>query len=173
MESTIPLEWMHLTGAKLDIKARWQGSSVLDPVTGDSRVLSGSAGFGAMTAIPFRDENDEYKYVFDIAYRQDFNTTRITWGWDIAKRDRRILFKVNELDIVDESELEFNAFIETTRWGEIKARFEAQNIFNLAETRDRTIFTGTRNSSLLGVDRREIRYRTKGFRLFLILSGTF
>lgn len=173
MESTIPLEWMHLTGAKLDIKARWQGSWVLDPVTGDSRVLSGSAGFGAMTAIPFRDENDEYKYVFDIAYRQDFNTTRIAWGWDIAKRDRRILFKVNELDIVDESELEFNAFIETTRWGEIKARFEAQNIFNLAETRDRTIFTGTRNSSLLGVDRREIRYRTKGFRLFLILSGTF
>jgi hypothetical protein len=173
MESTIPLEYFRLTGAKLDVKARWQGSSVIDPVTGDSRVLSGKAGFGAMTAVPFRDANDEYKYVFDIAYRQDFNTARIAWGWDIAKRDRRILFKVNELDIVDESEFEFNAFIETTRWGEIKARFEAQNIFNLAETRDRTIFGGTRNSSLVGVDRREVRYRTKGFRLFLILSGTF
>jgi hypothetical protein len=173
MESTIPLEWLRLTGAKLDVKARWQSSSVTDPVTGNNRVLSGKAGFGAMTAVPFRDESDEYEYVFDIAYRQDFNTVRMAWGWDIAQRDRRILFKVNELDIVDEGELEFNAFIETTRLGQIKARFEAQNIFNLAETRDRTIFIGTRNSSLSGVDRREIRYRTKGFRLFLILSGTF
>ena len=173
MESTLPLEWLGLTGARLDVKARWQDSSVIDPVTGFTRVLSGKAGFGASTIIPFRDNSDEFEYVFDIAYRQDFNTARVAWGWDIAERAERILFKVNELDIVNEGELEFNAFVETTRWGEIKARLEAQNIFNLAETRDRTIFVGTRNPFLVNVERREIRARTKGFRIFIILSGTF
>jgi hypothetical protein len=173
LETTIPMEWLGLVEARLDIKARWQDSSVIDPVTDIKRVLSGKTGFGSSTMIPFRDETDEYEYVYDIAYRQDFDSVRVAWGWDIAERAERILFKVNELDIVDESELEFNAFVETTRWAGLKARLEAQNILNLAETRDRTIFVNTRNSALADIDRRELRARTKGFRLFLTLSGAF
>jgi outer membrane receptor protein involved in Fe transport len=173
LESTIPLEWLRLAGSRLDVKARWQDSSVTDPVTGEKRVLSGKAGFGASTVIPFRDDTDEFKYIYDIAYRQDFNTTKVAWGWDIAERGKRILYKVNELDVVDESELEFNAFVETTRWWDIKARIEAQNILNLDETRDRIIFIDTRNISVSDLQRREISARDKGFRLFLILSGIF
>jgi len=173
LETTVPLEWLGLTGARLDIKARLQDSSVTDPVTGMERVLSGKTGFGSSSVIPFRDDTDEYEYVYDIAYRQDFNTARLAWGWDIAERAERILFKVNELDIVDESELEFNAFVETTRWAGLKTRLEAQNILNLAETRDRTLFVDTRNSAFVDIERRELRARTKGFRLYLTLSGAF
>jgi hypothetical protein len=173
IESTIPLEWTGLTGARLDVKVRWQDSSVTDPVTGQDRVLSGKTGFGGPTIIPFRDETDEYEYVYDVAYRQDFNTTRVAWGWDFAERGERVLFKVNELDIIDESDLELNAFVETTRWADIKVRVEGQNILNLAEERNRTIFIDTRNLALTGIERREWRAREKGFRLFLILTGSF
>ncbi len=173
LESTIPLEWTGLTGARIDVKVRWQDSSVIDPVTGQNRVLSGKTGFGGPTIIPFRDDSDEYDYVYDVAYRQDFNTTRVAWGWDFAERGDRILFKVNELDIIDESDLELNAFVETTRWADIKVRVEGQNILNLAEERNRTIFIDTRNLALTGIERREWRAREKGFRLFLILTGSF
>ena len=173
LESTIPLEWTGLTGARIDVKVRWQDSSVTDPVTGQNRVLSGKTGFGGPTIIPFRDDGDEYDYVYDVAYRQDFNTTRVAWGWDFAERGDRILFKVNELDIIDESDLELNAFVETTRWADIKVRVEGQNILNLAEERNRTIFIDTRNLALTGIERREWRAREKGFRLFLILTGSF
>ena len=171
LESTVPLEWLGLRGARLDIKARWQHSSVMDLVTGENRVLSGKNTLGTAVAIPFRDDSDEYRYVYDIAYRQDFIATQVAWGWDIADRAERILFKVNELDRIDERGLEFNAFVETTRWGGIKTRIEAENILNLAEGRNRTIYTGERNLS--DVARQEIRDRAKGHRLTLLFSGSF
>ncbi|NNE38924.1 MAG: TonB-dependent receptor [Gammaproteobacteria bacterium] len=173
MENTIPLGWLGLANSRLDIKARWQDSSVIDPVTGLNRVFSGKAGFGSSSSILFRDGADDFEYIFDIAYRQDFEKQMISWGWDIAERGRRILFKVNELDVVDEGEMEFNAFIETTRWLNIKYRLEAQNILNLTEDRDRILFINTRNIMQDNISRREIRSRTKGFRLFLALSGTY
>jgi len=169
LESTVPLEWLGLVGARLDVKARWQHSSVMDPVTGKNRVLSGKNSLGTSVAIPFHDNSDEYEYIFDIAYRQDF--IKVAWGWDIADRAERILFKVNELDIIDERGLEFNAFVETTRWGGLKTRIEAENILNLAEGRNRTIYTGERDLS--DVKRQEIRDRAKGHRLSLLLSGSF
>jgi outer membrane receptor protein involved in Fe transport len=173
LESTIPLEWLKLSGAKLDLKARWQDSTVTDPVTGEDRELSGNGRLGGMPFIPFRDKNDDYEYIFDIAYRQDFDTAQVAWGWDIAERAERLLFKVNELDIIDEGELEFNAFVETTRWWGLKIRLLGENILNLAEVRDRTKFIGERNSTLTDIEGFEFRYRTKGFRLTLLLSGSF
>ncbi len=173
MEATLPLDWLKLASARLDLKARKQHSSVTDPVTGEKRVLSGKTGFGGPTIIPFRDESDEYEYVYDVAYRQDFKRARVAWGWDIAERAERILFRVNELDKVDESELEFNAFAETTRFWGIKIRVEGQNILSLAEERDRTVFAGSRNTAMTNILRHELRSRDKGFRMFLTLSGAF
>jgi len=136
-------------------------------------VLSGKGRLGGMPFIPFRDKSDAYEYIFDIAYRQDFDTVRAAWGWDIAERAERLLFKVDELDIVDEGELELNAFAETTRWWGLKIRLIGENILNLAEVRDRTKFIGERNSALTDIEGYEFRYRTKGFRLTLSVSGSF
>ncbi len=44
LESTVPLDSLGLTGAQLDFKARWQDSTVVDPVTLEARVLSGEPG---------------------------------------------------------------------------------------------------------------------------------
>jgi len=167
VEGTIPLEWAGLTGAKVGVRARWQDSSVTDPVTGQSRPLSARAVEGAILPLAFYREN---RYAFTIDYRQDFREARIAWGWDVRLRAERPLYKVNELDIADEG-TEFNMFIETTRWLGIKMGIVAENILDLAETRDRTVYVGERGLS--AVNFRELRDRVRAFRISLLMSGSF
>lgn len=164
-ENTLPLDWAGLASAKLDIKLRWQDSIVLDPVTGEKRKLS----FSGIYAGPvfFNVENE---YGIEIDYRQDFQASQIAWGWHIGERAVQLLYKVNELERYNEG-MEFNTFIETTRWFGIKSRLSAENLLDFADTRDRTIFTGERDLSPLAT--RHFRDRIRGRRLLLSFSGNF
>ncbi|MEJ2172060.1 MAG: TonB-dependent receptor, partial [Woeseiaceae bacterium] len=165
LESTLPLQVIGLTGAKLDAKLRWQDSTVTDPVTGRSRVLTAEGG--SSQDIVFENEN-RYSVILD--FRQDLEAAKVAWGWHYATRAERPLFKVNELEIYDEG-TQLNAFIETTRWWGLKIRFTANNILDVVDTRDRTIYTGERDLS--PVDYRELRTLTNGTRLILSFSGAF
>ena len=164
-EGTVPLDWMGLTSAKLDIKLRWQDSTVVDPVTGENRVLS----IRRLNAGPifFDIEN---KYAFKIDYRQDFQVQQVAWGWSLQERGKQLRFKVNELENYNEG-MGFRGFIETTRWFGIKTRLTGENLLNYADIRDRRIFTGERDLSPLAS--RQFRDRTRGVRLLLSFSGNF
>jgi hypothetical protein len=169
MEATLPIAWIGLIDSRLDVKARWQDSSVVDPVTGQSRVLSATQiGFGGPPAIRFRDNGSEY--VFDIAFRQDLENAKIAWGWDLAAQANRPRFKVNELEIFNEG-LEANVFVESTRWFGIKIRLEGRNLLSYTEKRDRTLYEGRRDLSI--ISSRNLRQRTPGFRYILSISGNF
>ena len=165
LESTVPLDSLGLTGAQLDFKARWQDSTVVDPVTLADRVLSGEPG--TSRPLPFQGENE---YAFTLDYRQDFKAARVAWGWDFRTRAERPLFKVNELDVHDEEE-ELNVFIETTRWFGLKIRLHGQNLLNMSRLRDRTVFVGQRGLS--SVDFRELHDHSDGRRVVFSLSGAF
>jgi hypothetical protein len=167
LENTVPLEWLGLTGARLDVKLRWQDSSVTDPVTGLERQLTANAGFSGPPAIRFRSEND---YVYIVAYRQDLQASHIAWGWDVAEQAERPIYKVNELEINDEGVL-INLFVETTRWFGLKFRVEGNNLLDYDELRDRFIYTGARD--LTPLESRIVRNRAAGRRLNLVVSGTF
>lgn len=167
VESTWPLDGIGLKGAKLDVNARWQDSSVADPVTGVDRVFTSRRRVGRLFPLAFRVENE---YVVTVDFRQDFEAARVAWGWDVRTRGARPIFRVNELDIGDE-EVEFNAFVETSRWLDLKIRFAAENILDAAETRDRTVYVAERDLS--PVERQEIRDRVRGFRVNLTVSGNF
>ena len=165
LETTLPLDSLRLTGAQLEFKARWQDSTVIDPVTLDRRVLSGDTE--SRRPLPFRGENE---YAFTLDFRQDFSAARVAWGWDLRTRAERPLFKVNELDILDEG-VEFNVFVETTRWFGMKIRLHGQNLLNLSQVRDRTVFVGPRGLS--PVDFRELHDSVDGRRVVLSLAGSF
>ncbi len=165
LETTLPLDVLGLAGAQLEFKARWQESTVVDPVTLGDRVLSG--GSETRRPLPFYGENN---YAFTLDFRQDFKKARIAWGWDLRTRAERPLFKVNELDVYDEGE-ELNAFIETTRWFGLKMRLHGQNLLNMNLLRDRTVFVGQRGLS--SVDFRELHDNTDGRRVIFSLSGSF
>jgi hypothetical protein len=165
LESTVPMDWLGLASAKLDIKLRWQDSTVVDPVTGENRELS--VGFVSGGPVFFNIEN---KYGIEIDFRQDFQEQQIAWGWHIGERAKQLRFKVNELEIYNEG-MEFRSFIETTRWAGIKIRISGENLLDFADIRDRRIFSGERD--LTPLETRQFRDQTRGIRLSLTLSGNF
>ncbi|MBT8440845.1 MAG: TonB-dependent receptor, partial [Gammaproteobacteria bacterium] len=164
-ESTVPLERVGLKGGRLDLKLRWQDSTVTDPVTADSRVLSSEGG--SSQDIIFRNENE---YAILLNFRQDLEVAKIAWGLDYRQRAERPLFKVNELEVFDEG-TQFNAFVETTRWWRIKMRLTLNNITDVSDYRERTVYEAER--SLSPVTFRERRRLTNGTRLVLGFSGAF
>jgi len=164
-ESTLPLDWAGLMSAKLDIKLRWQDSTVVDPVTGEKRKLSFSGIYAG--PVLFNVENE---YGIEIDYRQDLQSKQIAWGWHIGERAVQLLYKVNEVERYNEG-LEFNTFIETTRWFGIKTRLSGENLLNFADIRDRRIFVGERGLSPLAT--RQFRDRVRGKRVLLSFSGNF
>ena len=167
LETSLPLDWTGLTGARLDLTGRWQKSSVTDPVTGEKRVLSSRTRPGAIFPLSFRDDN---RFAAIVEFRQDFQKARMAWGWDLRTRAERPLYKVNELDVADDG-YEFNVFIESTRWFGLKSKVIAENIFDMVENRDRTVYVGERG--LTPVSFREYRERVRGFRMSFELNGSF
>ena len=148
---TAPLDWLGLSNAQLETSVTVRDSSVTDPVTGVDRDFS------------FRPDK-----FFEIEYRQDFPAQEISWGWDARNRDVSLSFGLDELSRF-ETELEMNAFIETTKIKGVKVRFEMRDITNVTNTRDRTVFNGSRalNIPLF----REVRRNNNGGAFRLILSG--
>ncbi len=167
LEGTWPLERLGLKGARIDIDARWKDSSVEDPVTGEDRVFTSRRRFGRLFPLEFEVES---QYAFAVDFRQDFSASRMAWGWDVRTRSERPIFRVNELDIGDDG-TEFNMFIETTRWFDVKIGLIAGDILDAPEKRDRTIYEGLRDLS--PVESRELRSRFRGFRVDLTVSGNF
>ena len=167
-ESTIPLERLGLVGSRFDLQLRWQDSTVVDPVTSKHRILSGEGGQNAYRTLTNRNKNN--KYFIGLDFRQDIETAKVAWGWTIAERAERPLFKVNELDVYNE-DLAIDAFIETTRWFGLKIRLDAQNITDDAQERVRTKFIGERDLSV--IDSRLVNYRHNGRRFVISLNGSF
>jgi hypothetical protein len=165
LETTLPLDALAFSNAQLEFNVRWQDSTVVDPVTGLDRRLSGAGGFRG--DVVFRDEN---RYAFEINFRQDIESQKLSWGWGLAERDRRVLYKANELDIFNEG-YNLTAFVETTRWFGLKISLEGQNLLNTTVTRDRTIYELERD--LTPIKRRELRDGINGQRVFFRVSGTF
>ena len=169
VQSTLPMDWAHLTGGRLDIAVRWQDSSVTDPVTGAERDLSAEGGFsGVPTELPFYDENE---YAYSVEYRQDFENANAAWGWLVSRRADRPRYKVNELDVYGEEQPIVDLFVETTRWWGIKLGFEVNNLLDLTALRVRNIHAGRRGLSDLA--RREIERYSLGRRFILSMSGSF
>lgn len=164
---TMPLDWLNLAGARLNIKLRWQDSAVKDPVTGEDRRLSADGGFSGPPTIHFRSDNE---YVVDIAFRQDRENSAWAWGWDTAFQADRTLFRVNELERFEEG-VELNSFVETTRWLGMKIRLEGRNLLDYLEVRDRLAYAGRRGLS--AIQRRELRLRKPGRIFTITFSGVF
>jgi len=153
LEATVPLDGLGLPGARLDLEGRWQDSSVTDAATGLDRVLS-----------------DEREFTADIDFREDFERARVAWGWTMRLRGERPLFGVDELDTFDRG-VDFQAFLETTRWLGVKMRATLQNILDREFIRDRQVFDGRRGSAPEAF--REFRDRRRGRSLVFEISGTF
>lgn len=117
LESTHDLDWTGLQGARLKLVGRLQDSTVVDPVTGNGRVLSHIGSTFDPTNLEL-----ENTFAYSIDFRHDIASERVSWGWALSERDDVQRFRVNELETLTEG-YHLNAFIETTRWYGIKITF--------------------------------------------------
>lgn len=152
LEATLPLDFLGLPNARLDIESRWQKSRVTDAVTNDERDLTNERGFTA-----------------DIEFREDFQAARVAWGWVLEYRGDRTFFGVDELDTFDR-DVNLDVFVETNRWLGVKMQVTLQNILDRNFTRDRRVFEGRRDGSSIAF--REFRDRRHGLSLVLGITGT-
>lgn len=152
-EGTFPLLLLGLDQARLDLEARWLDSVVTDPVTGATRRFSGHR-----------------RYALEGEFRQDLVEAGWAWGIESDYVDRAVRFELDELDI-DERGIDLEAFVETTRFFGVKMQLIVQNLLDRRFLRDRTVFSGSRESS--EVDFREIRDLRRGRSVLLSVSGSF
>lgn len=165
LETTVPLDTVGLSGARVDIEARLQESNVTDPVTGIERELTADPALGRPLAF-----NDDQRHSFAVNFRQDLEGPRFAWGWNIRRRSERSEFKVNELDVHSDG-TELNLFVETTRWLDQKITLTADNVLDLSQRRTRVFYEGERDLSPL--DHRERRTLYDGRRVMLTITGSF
>jgi len=156
VESTLPLDRLGIANGRLDIEGRWQDSTVVDPVTGLSRVLS-----------------NERDFEFGVDFRQDLEEARIAWGWKVDFESETPFFGIDERVLEDDvvGSPDMDMFIESTRWFGVKMRLLFENVTNRRLRRDRQVFTGERE--LTSPAFRELRDRRRGRSLSFIVSGTF
>lgn len=165
VRATIPFEYFGLVGARFDIEARLQDSSVDDPVSGSDRVLSGDG----VVSKPL-NLNAENRYGIAVNFRHDNEAMRVAWGWEVRNRGPRARYKVNELELYDDG-TELNLFLETSRWFGQKIRLSADNMLDLRQLRRRTLYSGRRElSPVAGYEVRDIN---DGRRIIVTVSGSF
>jgi len=167
LEGAFELDWLGLQNARLDVNARWQNSSVNDPITGSKRVLTATILVDGNPRSIFMNDNE---YVLVIDFRHDIDDLRLAWGWDVTIEADLPVFKVNEFDNWHKDPVA-NIFVETTRWFGVKVRFEFNNILDRTKDRERVFYAGQRDLS--PVLRRQIQKRTDGREIGLSLSGSF
>ena len=152
-EGTIALEAIGMHHARIDLDARWEDSTVTDPVTGARRRFSG-----------------QRRYALEGELRQDLVEAGWAWGVESDYVARSTVFELDELD-TDERGVDVEAFVETTRYFGVKMQLTVQNLLDRRFLRDRTVFDGPRGAS--PVDFREVRDLRRGRSVLLSISGSF
>lgn len=153
VSATVALDSLGLRESRLELGLFAQDTSVTDPVTGQERRLSGERSLRG-----------------SVSYRQEFPGVRLSWGASYDDDGPRRFFGLDELVIVDGGP-SLEVFLEKVVLGGLKARFEAENLLDSVESRDRRVFAGARGLSLVRF--REGRDRTEGREFSLSFSRTF
>lgn len=152
----MPLSALGISGARVDIRASWQDSSVTDPVTGRSRELSNQAS-----------------HELRVDFRHNLAGTAWAWGGMVATVADVPFYGIDEFVANDDiaGTLDMDIFVETTRWFGLRTRLQGGNVLNRSFLRDRWVYTGGRETSPLAF--RELRHRTRGHSVELSVTGSF
>ncbi len=148
-----PLDAVGIANGQISFDGRLLDTAVTDPVTGLDREFS-----------------NERPWRYEIEYRQDLAGSGISYGARIFGRDRERFFGLDEFE-ESEGRVDLDLFVERRLAGDIKLRFEADNLLDSTNRRDKTVFDGSRADGVVRF--RESRERRDGPRYAVVLTGTF
>ncbi|NKI34669.1 TonB-dependent receptor [Wenzhouxiangella sp. XN79A] len=154
LQTTLPLDRVGLQAGRVDMTARWEDSSITDPVTGIDRPFSWQRRYAVRTEL-----------------RQDLVEDGWAWGIETDYADQARSFGADEINRHQDG-LDVEAFIETTRFAGVKVRLMAQNLIDRPFERERLLFDGNRapGASPTVREQRELR---RDRSILLSVSGTF
>lgn len=152
--STFQLEPLGLRGAKIDIRALAQFSSIADPLTGENRDLSS-----------FTDRT------LELSYRHDLPDTDWAYGASANYSHVTQSFRLNEVGRQFEGPVFAGVFVEHKDLLGLTVRASAGNLLNARSRWDRVVYRGRRN--ITPIDFVESRNRLIGPIFSLSVRGTF
>jgi hypothetical protein len=152
--STLQLDPFGIKGARINLRALAQFSSIRDPLTGDKRPLSS-----------FTDR------LIEADYRHDIPGSDWAYGLNGNYQHVTRAFRLNEVGRQWEGPVWLGVFIENKDVFGLTVRASASNLLNARSRWDRTVYTGRRNSA--PVDFVEKRDRLIGPIFSFSVRGTF
>ena len=152
--STFQLDPLGVKGAKINLRALAQFSSIRDPLTGEKRQLSS-----------FTDR------VVDLGYRHDIPGSDLAYGLNANYSHVTRTFRLNEVGRQFEGPVFASVFVEHKDLLGLTVRATAGNIVNARSRWDRVVYAGRRNTA--PIDFIETRNRLIGPIFSLSVRGTF
>lgn len=128
--STINFDPMGWKGAKLDLTAGFQKTSVKDPLTGDHRPISGN-----------RD------YWMSASLRHDVPGTEFAWGSTFSHDHYNKYYYLSEVSRNWEGPFWLSAYLEHKDIAGMTIRGTVSNILNARHRQDRTVYAGWRDTA--------------------------
>lgn len=145
---TLPVDRFGIPGGRLVARVAVRDTDIKDPLTGEDRRFSDDDGFGC-----------------GVTFTQDLDGGRWAWGTNHGcDMDAGTSYRVRELRF-NESEPQFNAFIQWKPSDDLSIRLDVNNLTDAESRRQRDIYPGPRDSTLLAY--RETEVRSRGSWLFL------
>jgi hypothetical protein len=120
-----------LKGLDVSLLAHYHGSRVSDPVTGQSRLQSGTPEFH-----------------FNVSVRQEVGTSKLTWGASISFGQDSQSFFIDQISAASFGG-NLDGFVEYSGWKLGKLRLDISNINDSPVKRQRTFFTDMRTSNAI------------------------
>lgn len=136
--STINFDPMGWRGARLDARFIWQGSEVEDPLTGESRPISGSL-----------------QEFFDIALRHDVANTEWAWGTGYSYQLEALSYRLTEVGRQWEGPLWGSVYLEHKNVAGLTIRAGVGNLFAADSMWDRTVHAGRRTDPVAYIEERD------------------
>jgi outer membrane receptor for ferrienterochelin and colicins len=152
--STFQLDPLGVAGAKVNVRALWQTSSVADPLTGQKRQISGFT-----------------TRLLQIGYRHDIPKTPWAYGGDLNYSHQALSYRLTEVGRQFEGPVFLSVFVEHKSLFGLTVRATAGNVINARSRWDRIVYSGRRNVAPIAFV--ETRNRLIGPIFSLSIRGTF
>jgi hypothetical protein len=157
LEITLPFDWLTkplgVAGMELKYTANYNGSRVIDPVTGRARRRSD---------VSLWDQRFEF--------RHDIAKSGFSWGFEAYVEAPQIAYFIDQVRTFDAG-TEIFAFVEYKKWSAGTLRFQIGNLTDTALTRERVFYRDTRATD--DIIRTRFRERSRDTRFMISLNGKF
>ncbi len=160
----VPLDRIGIEDARVQTSYEYGESEVVDPVTGEIRLLSGGGGNNF-----FGGGNGRRSFRLD--FRKDYPEAGFSWGFDYNNNSSSYSYRIAELTANSFNNGGVGGFVETTRFFGVNMRLQIGNIGRFYGERIRYIYAGPRDVAPITVveKRKEYNELMINFRI----RGTF